>query len=120
VKARFQADADLDRRIVRATRRREQAISFQLATEARSGVGLADLPDDQVLAAAASEGRILVSHDRRSMPQHFAHFMSAATSPGVIIVPQTMPLGVAVEWLVTIWSASEAEEWVNQILLLQK
>jgi hypothetical protein len=120
VKARFQADADLDRRIVRATRRREQAISFQLAAEARSGVGLVDLPDDQVLAVAASEGRILVSHDRRSMPQHFAHFMSAATSPGVIIVPQTMPLGVAVEWLVTIWSASEAEEWVNQILLLQK
>lgn len=120
MKVRFQADADLDRRIVRATRRREQAISFQLAAEARAGIGLADLPDDQVLAAAASEGRVLVSHDRRSMPQHFAHFISAATSPGVIIVPQTMPLGVAVEWLVTIWSASEAEEWVNQILLLQK
>jgi hypothetical protein len=31
-----------------------------------------------------------------------------------------MSLSVAVEWLVTIWSASEAEEWVNQILLLQK
>jgi len=103
VRTRFQAHADLDRRIVRATRRRDQAISFQLAAEARSGIGLADLPDDQLLASAASEGRILVSHDRRSMPQPFAHFISTATSPGA------MPLGVAVEWLVTIWSASEAK-----------
>jgi Domain of unknown function (DUF5615) len=119
VKVRFQADADLDRRIVRATRRREQASSFQFATEARSGVGLINLPDDQVLAAAASEGRMLVTHDRRRMPQHFGHFVSADTSPGVIVVPQNLPLGIAVEWLVTIWSASEAEEWANQILLLQ-
>ena len=69
MKVRFQADADLDRRTVRATRRRERAISFQLATEARSGVGLS------------------------SMPQNFAHFTSAVTSPRVIIVPQNMPLG---------------------------
>jgi len=74
----------------------------------------------RVLAAAANEGRMLVTHDRRSMPQNFGHFTSAATSSEVIVVPQNMPLGVAVEWLVTIWSASEAEEWTNQILLLQK
>ena len=116
MKVRYQADADLDRRIVRATRRREPGIDFQFASEARSGRGLKGLSDDQVLALAAQEGRILITHDRRTMPGHFARFIATATSPGVIILPQRMPLGVAVDWLVTIWAASEAEEWVNQML----
>ena len=120
MKARFQADADLDHRIVRATRRREPAIDFQLASEAQAGRGLRGLPDEQVLILAAQEGRILVTHDHRTMPGHFAGFVATATSPGVIVLPQRMSLKVAAEWLVTIWVASEAEEWVNQIVHLAR
>ena len=68
MKVRYQADADLDRRIIRATCRREPSIDFQLASEAQSGKGLRGLSDDQVLAIAAQEGRLLVTHDRRTMP----------------------------------------------------
>jgi len=120
MKVRYQADADLDRRIVRATRRREPAIDFQLASEAQSGRGLQGLSDEQVLALAAQEGRILVTHDYRTMPSHFARFIATTASPGVIILPQKMPLSVAAEWMVTIWAASEAEEWVNQIIALTR
>jgi hypothetical protein len=31
-----------------------------------------------------------------------------------------MLIRVAVEWIVTIWAASEAEEWRNQIMILPK
>lgn len=72
VKVRYQADADLARRIVSAVRRYESDIDFRSASEARSGRGLKGLLDDAVLAIAAEEGRILVTHDRRTMPRYFA------------------------------------------------
>ena len=116
VKVCYQADADLDRRIVNAVRRTEPNIDFRFASEARSGRGLKGLLDDAVLAIAAEEGRILVTHDRRTMPRYFAEFITTHMSPGVLIIPRRMQLSDAVEWLVTIWVASEAEEWRNQIL----
>jgi hypothetical protein len=53
---RFQADADLDRRIVTAILRTNPAVDFQTATAA----GLAGLRDPEVLGIAANENRILV------------------------------------------------------------
>ena len=99
-----------------AVRRNEPHIDFRFASEARSGGGLKGLVDDAVLAIAAEEGRILVTHDRRTMPGHFAEFITTHESPGVLIIPRRMQLSDAVEWLITIWTASEAEEWLNQIL----
>jgi Domain of unknown function (DUF5615) len=120
VKVRFQTDADFDRRIVRAILRREAAIDLQLATAARGGAGLRGISDAQVLAVAAQEGRMLLSHDHHTMPRHFGDFITTQASPGVIIIPQRMLISVAAEWIMTIWAASEAEEWVNQILLLPR
>lgn len=71
-----------------------------------------------MIAAAASEGRIVVTHDRSTMPVHFANFIATQTSPGVFILSQELPLSVAVEELLTIWEASEAEEWTNTIQFL--
>jgi len=57
--------------------------------------GYTDLPDPQVLAAAAESGRILVSLDRRTMPAHFARFLEMRSSPGIIIVSQEFEIGAA-------------------------
>ena len=67
MKLRFQADADLNQIIVRATLRREPSIDFQTAHAAN----LSGLPDDQVLAISAREKRVLITHDRKTMPGHF-------------------------------------------------
>jgi len=67
MKARFQADADFSHRIVSAVRRREPAIDFQSANV----LNLRGLDDPEVLALAAQEGRVLVSHDLTTMPDHF-------------------------------------------------
>jgi hypothetical protein len=87
------------------------AINFQTAHEA----GLHGLDDQSVPAHAAREGRILVSHDRRTMPSHFASFMATRMSAGVILISQYLPIMQAVEDLMLIWEASEAEEWVNRL-----
>lgn len=114
MKVRFQADNDLDHRIVTATKRLEPSIDFQTAP----ALGLHRVPDDQVLALTADQGRVLVSHDRRTMPGHFARFITSRTSPGLIIVSRKLQIGQAAEWLHLLWETTEAEEYVNSIYSL--
>lgn len=114
MKVRFQADADLNEEIVAGVMRREPAIDFQTADEA----GLRGLSDPDVLARAASENRILVTHDRRTMPGHFADYILQDVSPGVFIISQQSRVRKAIEELLLIWVASESEEWRNLIVEL--
>jgi Domain of unknown function (DUF5615) len=111
VKIRFQADADLNEDIVTGVLRREPRVDFRTAGEA----GLRGMNDTQALAAAAREGRVLVSHDRKTMPAHFAEFIRTRRSPGLLIVSQKADLLAAIESLLLVWAASEAEEWTNRI-----
>lgn len=111
---RFQADADLNLNIVRALTRRAPLIDFQTANVAN----LKSLTDAEVLAIAAREGRTLVSHDQATVPEEFAQFVAGNTSSGLIIVSQHLSLSLVVEELLIIWSASEADEWLNRIAYL--
>jgi hypothetical protein len=108
---RFQADVNLNQIILLAVRRREPAVDFQTATEG----GLAGLNDPEVLRIAAREGRVLVSHDRKTMARHFFEFISTDTSAGVLIISQHLSVAAAVDDLLLIWHATEAAEWINQI-----
>lgn len=100
---RFQADNDLKFGIVKAVRRREPAIAFASAQEA----GLEGISDPDLLDRAASENRILVSHDRRTMLGHFRAFLATGeSSPGVLIVSQGAPIGLVAEAIVYIWFLS--------------
>lgn len=99
MKVRFQADADLKHSIVGATLHREPTIDFRSAKSA----DLAGLDDNEVPALAAQEGRVLVSHDSRTMPSHFAQFISKNTRPGVVIALQRLGIATVVEELLLIW-----------------
>ncbi len=62
---------------------------------------------------------MLVSHDKNTMIAHFRDFTAQATSPGLILVPQTgFPLGQAIDGLVLIWELIESAELQNRICLL--
>ena len=89
-------------------------IDFQTANETE----LENLSDPEVLARAANEGRILVSHDRRTMPIHFGEFIETQISPGIFLVSQDAEIRKVIEDLILIWAASEAEEYVNSIRTL--
>jgi hypothetical protein len=96
---RFLADASLRDAIVRGCLRREPGIDFLSAKDAK----LEGVPDPDVLALAAEQDRILVSHDFKTMPRHFAEFLQArGSSPGVILVPQHLHVGEAIAELVLI------------------
>ncbi|MEH2258385.1 hypothetical protein [Nostoc sp.] len=64
---RFQADADLRQAIVTGTIRRQPDIDFQSAYAAL----LESKKDPEVLAITAQNGRVLVTHDRKTMPAEF-------------------------------------------------
>jgi len=111
---RFQADADLNQIIVAALVRRAPAVDFRAAGIAH----LKGLDDREVLALAARDERILVTHDARTMPRHFGEFVESERSAGVIVIPQHLPVPVAVDELLLIWNATSAEDWVNRICYL--
>jgi len=109
---RFQADADIHHQIVIAVRQREPTIDFASALDSK----LQGLSDSDVLDLAASEGRILVTHDRRTMLGFFRRRLEdRKTSPGLFLVSQFAPLGPVVEILVLVWAASDPAEWQNQV-----
>ncbi len=114
MKVTYQADADFNEDVVNGVLRRVPGIDFRTPQEA----GLAGLEDPEVLALAAEEGRVLVTHDRRTMPHHFGKFIESQTSPGLFVVPQHADLLTVIEDLFLIWSASDAEEYVNSVRTL--
>src|SRR5437660_181315 len=110
---RFLADADFNHSIVKGCRRQEPTLDFLSANEAK----LEEVSDPEVLALAAEQNRILVTHDRWTMPRHFGEFlMCGRSSPGVFLVNQYAPIGEVIDELVLIWAASDADEWTNRIV----
>ena len=114
MRPRFQADENLNAKIVTGLLRREPSLDIQSAKNA----GILGLDDVEVLTVAAREGRILVTHDRGTVPDHFATFVGESTSAGVLIVSQKLGLQEVIEDVVLIWAASESEEWMNRIAYL--
>lgn len=111
---RFQADADLNEDIVNGVVRREPLLEFRTAASA----ALRFRSDLEVLEIVALENRVLVSHDWKTMPRHFAAFIETNQSPGLIVIPQKLDLLTAIEDLHLIWLATDAADWINRVVRL--
>jgi hypothetical protein len=55
------------------------------------------MEDPEVLALAAMLGRVLVSHDRKTMPGHFYRFLEKRELPRLILHPQALAFASAIE-----------------------
>jgi len=73
------------------------------------------MKDPQVLELGATLGRVIVTHDVRTMPGWFLAFVEDHVCAGLILVPDRIRIGEAIEDLLLIWHISEAEEWINQM-----
>jgi|SRR5215471_11500012 len=109
---RLLIDQDLDQDILRGLAQRIQGLDAITAYEA----GLSEATDLEFLAWAATEGRIIVSHDRKTMPGHAAERMAKGEPvAGVIIVSRRLPIKRVLDDLEMIVSCSEPVEWENVI-----
>ena len=80
-------DVHLDPALADALRRRWPTLDVQSATEP----GLAVLSDPLLLEILDEEGRVLVTRDVNTMPEHVKTRMCAGlTHGGVVFVPRTM------------------------------
>jgi hypothetical protein len=114
-RVRFLADANFDMVVVRGLRHLQPAIDVMSADEAQ----LRGVPDPAVLAIAAREKRLLLTHDKRTMPQHFADFLAMGKhSPGVFLLPQEGSIKDSIDALHLIWEASAPDEWADMLIYL--
>src|SRR5947207_11208440 len=93
---RLLADEDFDRRILDGVLHRIPGLDFLSAQEA----GLTGRVDPTVLEWAASNGRIVVSHDVTTMQDAAAERIAAGLAmPGVFLIPQLLAIGRAIDEL---------------------
>jgi hypothetical protein len=112
---RFLADNDLNEHIIDGVLRREPALEFVRVRD----VGMSERPDPEVLAVAAAQNFLLVSHDVNTMPGYaYSRVAAGEAMPGLLMVHQFQPIGQVIDSLLLIWSASEAEDWKDQVHFL--
>jgi predicted nuclease of predicted toxin-antitoxin system len=82
-------------------------------------VGLRAVGDPEILAWAASNERILLTHDRATMPD-FAYNRLVRGEPmaGMFVVNDRMPIRQAIEELLLLVDCSDQAEWQGVVLYL--
>ena len=113
---RFATDEDFNLNIVEGLRRRNPDVDIATLQER----GLRGLKDPDVLEWAASEGRILLSHDLNTM-RRFAseRIASGKPTPGVILLRQGLSPGGVIDALEILIGASLEYEWSNRVEYLE-
>lgn len=110
---RLATDENLNGDILRGLLRRNSDIGVVRIQDA----GLMGADDPRVLAWAASENRVLVTHDGRTVPSHAIQRINAGRQmSGVIIVPRTLSVGGVIEDLILMCECSLDSE-LNGIVL---
>ena len=100
-------DRNFNERIVRGLVRREPAIDLLRV----GAIGLSAVADPAILERAAFEGRVLLTHDRQTIPGFvYARVDAGEPMPGVFLVSKKLPIGQAVdEILLAVHSLSPDE-----------
>lgn len=109
---KFLADENFDNRIVRGLLRRQPYLDIIRVQD----LEIAGADDLTVLAWAAQAGRILLTHDQRTIPNHAHERMAAGeTVAGVIVASDSLAIGTVIENVLLIMECSSAAEWISQI-----
>lgn len=110
------ADADFNGRVLRTMLRNLPELDVVRVQD----VGLADAPDPDVLEWAASEGRILLTHDRQTMAGFaIERVASDRPMPGVFVIRNRHDqIGQMVEDLELPILCSEQHEWIGRVEFL--
>ena len=109
------ADENFDGDVIRGLRRRLPALDLVRVQDA----GLSGALDPDVLEWAASEGRVLLTHDFDTLIGHAWERVGAGLPmPGVVAVKQSVATRRAIGELELFAEASEDGEWDGQVLFV--
>ncbi len=82
-------------------------------------VGLKEIDDSAILAWAAIKERILLTHDRATMPDFaYERLVRGESMAGLFVVNDRMPIRQAIDELLLLVNYSEQVEWKGIVLYL--
>ena len=81
--------------------------------------GLREVDDPEILDWAASNERILLTHDRATMPDFaYERLVRGEKMTGLFVVNDRMPIRQAIDELLLLINCSEQAEWKGIVLYL--
>lgn len=102
----------MKRAVAASLHRAEPAI--EVYRVGQSGMPPLGASDSELLAFCEERQMALVSHDRKSMPEHIANHQAAGGRTfGVLLISPDCTFREMIDDLVLAWTATEREEWVN-------
>lgn len=108
-------DEDFNNRILRGVLLRRPDIDVVRVQDA----GLEIKDDPHVLAWAARENRVLLTHDVSTMTKHaYARIEQNLPMPGVFEVSQELSIRIAIEEILLLIECSDEDEWSGQVRYL--
>jgi hypothetical protein len=112
---RFLADENLKGDIARGLLRRQPNLDLVRVQD----MGLIGADDRTVVAWAAEQGRIVITHDRATIPA-IAYERVAAGKPmcGIFIVPRRLAVRQAIDEILLLATCTEPAEWPSRVLYL--
>ncbi|MFA7235733.1 MAG: DUF5615 family PIN-like protein [Phycisphaeraceae bacterium] len=112
---RLLADENFNGEIVRGMFLRKPDLDIMRVQD----IGLAGEDDPGILAWAAQNNRILLTHDRATMPSHaFERLASGQAVAGVFILDDRLPVGRAIAEILLTLACSEQAEWNGRVAYL--
>jgi predicted nuclease of predicted toxin-antitoxin system len=82
-------------------------------------VELLEMDDPTILAWAASHQRILLTHDRATMPDFaYERLTKGEVMAGIFVVNDRMPMRQAIDELLLLVDCTEQQEWQGIVLYL--
>jgi Domain of unknown function (DUF5615) len=108
-------DENFNNDVIRGLLRRNPALDVVRVWDA----GLAGVDDASVLAWAAGEGRVLISHDAATLTASaYARVKAGQRMPGLFEAGPAVPVATAIEDLLMIAECSLPGEWEGQVRYL--
>jgi len=112
---RWLADENLNNDILRALFRARPDLDIVRAQDA----GLTGAADDALLAWAADQGRVLLTHDVSTITAYaYRRIMKGEAMPGVFEISRRVPLRSVVADILLLSECSQPDEWEGQVRYL--
>lgn len=112
---KYLTDENLNGRLTRAILRASPGIDLMRVQD----VGLREASDPEILAWAAQEGRILLTHDISTVTAYaYERVVAGLPMPGVIEIDPYAPFQQVIEDLLILDECSDEKEWENQVFYL--
>ncbi len=112
---RFLSDENLNGDIIRGLLLRNPNLDLVRVQD----VGLLEAEDPMVLAWAAENNRILLTHDRATMPDFaYERLLTGQTMPGLFVMRDSTPVRNSIDELLLLDECSMQAEWFGLVIYL--